>query len=183
MSTLLMTDSHEQSFSAPLLEVGRIGKPHGVKGDVFVMFVSDRAERRTPGAQLIARKAHISRELTVETARLQNDRYVIHFDGVDNRNDAELLTNAVLYGEEIEDTDALWVHDMIGSRVVGTDGTDYGVCTGVIDNPAHAILEIDSGGLVPIPFVIECVDGVTTIDPPPGLLDASDADSPNGQNQ
>jgi 16S rRNA processing protein RimM len=115
MSTLLMTDSHEQSFSAPLLEVGRIGKPHGVKGDVFVMFVSDRAERRTPGAQLIARKAHISRELTVETARLQNDRYVIHFDGVDNRNDAELLTNAVLYGEEIEDTDALWVHDMMRS--------------------------------------------------------------------
>lgn len=174
MSTLLMTDSRDQSFSAPLLEVGRIGKPHGVKGDVFVMFVSDRPERRTPGAQLVARKANVSRELTVETARLQNDRYVIHFDGVDNRNDAELLTNAVLYGEEIEDADALWVHDMIGSRVVGTDGTDYGVCTGVIDNPAHAILELDSGGLVPIPFVIDCVDGVTTVDPPPGLLDSSD---------
>ena len=169
-----MTDSHDQSFSAPLLEVGRIGKPHGVKGDVFVMFVSDRSERRTPGAQLVARKASTSRELTVETSRLQNDRYVIHFAGVDNRNDAELLTNATLYGEEIEDADALWVHDMIGSRVVGRDGTDYGVCTGVIDNPAHAILELDSGGLVPIPFVVDCVDGVTTIDPPPGLLDLSD---------
>lgn len=176
MSTLLMTDSSDQSFSAPLLEVGRIGKPHGVKGDVFVMFVSDREERHTPGAQLVARKANIARELIVETARLQNARYVIHFEGVDNRNDAELLTNAVLYGEEIVDDDALWVHDMIGSRVVGVDGTDYGICTGVIDNPAHAILELESGGLVPIPFVIEYREGVTTIDPPPGLLDGADAD-------
>lgn len=176
MSTLLMTDFHDQSFSAPLLEVGRIGKPHGVKGDVFVMFVSDREERRTPGAQLVARKANIARELTVETVRLQNDRYVIHFEGVDNRNDAELLTNSVLYGEEIKDDDALWVHDMIGSRVVGADGTDYGTCTGVIDNPAHAILELESGGLVPVPFVVEYLDGVTTIDPPPGLLDESDSE-------
>jgi 16S rRNA processing protein RimM len=175
-STLLMTDSHDQTFSASLLEVGRIGKPHGVKGDVFVMFVSDREERRVSGAQLLARKANFTRELTVETARLQNDRYVIHFQGVDNRNDAELLTNATLYGEEIEDADALWVHDMIGSRVVGVDDTDYGVCTGVIDNPAHAILELDSGGLVPIPFVVEYREGITTIDPPLGLLDEPDAE-------
>jgi 16S rRNA processing protein RimM len=176
MSTLLMTDSSDQSFSAPLLEVGRIGKPHGVKGDVFVMFVSDRVERRTPGAILVARKANIALELKVETARLQNDRYVIHFEGVDSRNDAELLTNALLFAEEIEDIDALWVHDIIGSRGVGVDGTDYGTCTGVIDNPAHAILELDSGGLVPIPFVQSCADGVTTIDPPQGLLDESNSE-------
>jgi 16S rRNA processing protein RimM len=170
-----MTDSDDQSFSAPLLEVGRIGKPHGVKGDVFVMFVSDREERRSPGARLLARKAHMSRELVVETSRLQKDRYVIHFEGINDRNDAELLTNAVLFGEEITDDDALWVHDMIGSRVVGIDGTEYGTCTGVIDNPAHAILELDTGGLVPIPFVLSCEDAVTTIDPPPGLLDDSDS--------
>jgi 16S rRNA processing protein RimM len=173
MSTLLMTDSHSQSFSAPLLEVGRIGKPHGVKGDVFVMLVSDREERRMPGARLLAQKANMSRELVVETARVQKDRYVIHFEGVNDRNDAEMLTNAVLFGEEIVDDDALWVHNMIGSRVVGVDGTDYGACVGVIDNPAHAIVELESGGLVPIPFVVSYEDGVLTIDPPQGLLDDS----------
>ena len=171
MSTLLMTDSNSQSFSDPLLEVGRIGKPHGVKGDVFVLFVSDRGERHAPGAKLLARKVNFVRELVVESARLQKDRYVIHFEGVNDRNDAELLTNAVLFGEEIEDADALWVHNIIGSRVVGKDGTDYGTCSGVIDNPAHAILELESGGLVPIPFVVDFRDGVTTIDPPPGLLE------------
>ena len=175
-----MTDHPEQSFSAPLLEVGRIGKPHGVKGDVFVSFVSDRIERHTPGAHLVARKSNVARELIVQSARLQKDRYVIHFEGVDDRNDAELLTNAVLYGEEIEDAEALWVHDMIGSKVVGTNGIEYGTCVSVLENPAHAILELDSGGLVPIPFVVSYRDGITTIDPPPGLLDdefLNDADA------
>lgn len=171
-----MADSDSQSFSAPLLEVGRIGKPHGVKGDVFVMFVSDRDERHAPGAVLLARKSNFERELVVESARLQKDRYVIHFEGIHDRNEAELLTNAVLYGSEIEDADALWVHDMIGSNVVGIDGTDYGSCIAVIDNPAHAILELESGGLVPIPFVVDYRDGVTTIDPPPGLLDGGLSD-------
>jgi 16S rRNA processing protein RimM len=178
MSTLLMTDSFSDSAEERLLEVGRIGKPHGVKGDVFVMFVSDREERRMPGAEFIARspdkKDSRSRRLGIKTARAQKDRYVIHFEGVNDRNDAELLTNVMLYAEPIDDDDAVWVHEVIGSQVCAIDGTRYGICTAVIDNPAHAILELDNGALVPMPFVVGYENGVTTINPPPGLFEDID---------
>ncbi len=157
-----------------MLLVGRIGKPHGVRGDLFVSFVSDRPERRAIGAVLNARKSTsqgtVERELVIHSCRPQSDRYVIHFDGCDSRNDAELLVNAELFAEAIADPNALWVHDLIGSTVVTRDGASVGKCVAVIDNPAHALLEIDNGVLVPMPFVVELRDGVTTIDPPPGLL-------------
>jgi hypothetical protein len=41
----------------------------------------------------------------------------------------------------------------------------------VIDNPAHALLELDSGALVPVTFVVDNADGVITIDPPEGLFE------------
>jgi 16S rRNA processing protein RimM len=194
MSTLLMTDSSSHSSDERLLEVGRIGKPHGIKGDVFVMFVSDREERRVPGARFVAnvdvqrtntsqkssaQKRIESREIEIESLRSQKDRYVVHFVGVDSREHAEELTNATLFAAPIEDDDALWVHEVIGSRVQGVDGVVYGVCTGVIDNPAHAILELDSGGLVPTPFIVSYEDGVTTIDPPLGLFEDIEPTAPN----
>lgn len=158
-----------------MLEVGRIGKPHGIGGDLFVGLSTDRVERLSPGSVLVA---HIGssergseRELTVERSRPQGDRWVVHFVAVDTRTEAEHLVNAVLLAEPVDDPEALWVHDLIGSRVVDVAGGDHGTCVAVVDNPAHAILELSGGGLVPVPFVVSCVEGVITIDPPEGLLD------------
>jgi len=67
--------------------------------------------------------------------------------------------------------DGLYVHDLIGSEVVDTHGTVLGTCTSVLANPAHDILELDSGALVPVIFVTGIIDGVVTIDPPDGLFD------------
>ncbi len=158
----------ESSF----LEVGRIGKPHGVRGDLFVSFTSDLEQRHCVGAQLWLDPAGTTEPLVIATSRPQKDRFVIHFQGIDDRNDAERLTNKFLYAEPIEDVDALWVHQMIGSQVVDEHGHHWGVCTGILQNPAHDILEIEGGILVPIPFVHSC-DGVTTvIHPPDGLREA-----------
>ena len=155
-----------------LLEVGRIGKPHGVRGDVFLTLTSDVDERHEPGAVFTVVEAQQYRELTVTTSRMQNGRWVVHFEGIDDRNDAEKLTNKFLYAAPVEDDDALWVHELIGSRVVDAEGTEWGECTGVLHNPAHDLLEIDGHLLVPMPFVKSHVDGVTTIDPPEGLREA-----------
>ena len=77
----------------------------------------------------------------------------------------------MLMAEPIDDPEALWVHDLIGSNVVDTGGVDHGTCVAVVENPAHDLLELESGALVPVVFVESCVDGVTTIDPPPGFFD------------
>ena len=155
----------------PLREVGRIGRTHGVTGEVYVSLITDRIERLAPGARLLAG----SHWLTVTASRHQvaQQRWLVHFEGVDDRMSAEKLTNTVLLAEPVADDrdDALWVHDLIGSRVVDLDGVERGRCVAVLDNPAHDILELDSGALIPVTFVVGCHDGVVTVDPPEGLFD------------
>lgn len=154
------------------LEVGRIGKPHGVRGDVFVSFTSDVDDRHRIGAHLWLTGDGTGDPLVIETVRPQKDRYVVHFEGYNDRNAAELLTNKFVYAQALDDESALWVHELIGSDVVGTDGQRWGTCTGVVHNPAHDILEIDDAILVPMPFVLSCDGHTTVIDPPEGLREA-----------
>ena len=152
-------------------EVGRVGRAHGVSGELYVSLITDRVERLAPGARLLAG----SQWLTVVESRRQQRRWLVRFEGVDDRTAAEKLTNAILMAEPIgtvgNSDDALWVHELIGSRVVDVHDVDRGTCIAVIDNPAHDILELDNGALIPVTFVLTCSGGVTTIDPPEGLFD------------
>ncbi len=154
-----------------LLEVGRIGRPHGVRGDLVVSFTSDVAARREPGSRLEVETRAGRREMVVESCRVHGDRHVVHFTGVDDRNAAEKLVNLLLFAEPLSDAgdDTVWVHELIGSRVVDASGREWGTCVSVIANPAHDILEVSNGALVPAVFVVSCSGGTTVIDPPEGL--------------
>ena len=155
-------------LSAPeLLEVGRVAKAHGLKGEVFVKLTSDRLERVATGVEFTTDKG----PLRIVRSRPHQGQYLVVFEGLTDRNGAEALAGTLLFAEPIDDPDALWVHDLIGSRVVDTEGVDHGRCIAVLDNPAHALIELEGGALVPVVFVLDCVDGVTTIDPPDGLFD------------
>jgi 16S rRNA processing protein RimM len=152
-----------------LREVGRIGRAHGVTGQLYVSLITDRVERLAPGARLLSG----SQWLTVVESRQQQRRWLVRFEGVVDRTSAEKLTNSVLQAEPLteDDDDALWVHELIGSRVVDQQGIERGTCIAVIDNPAHDILELDTGALIPVIFVVSCSDGVAVVDPPEGLFD------------
>jgi len=150
------------------LEVGRIGRPHGLRGEVMVDLVTDRQERMAPGSVLYAGPV----ALTVVSARPQQRRWIVVFEGYESREAVEPLVGQVVSAEAIEDPDALWVHDLIGSRVVEQrTGVDRGEVTAVLENPAHDLLELDTGFLVPLPFVVSSAEGVVVIDPPDGLFD------------
>ena len=153
-----------------LLEVGRIGRAHGVRGDVLVHLTTDRVERLNVGSRLKAGE----RWLTVTAASRSNDRWRVHFEGVDDRSAAEALARVVLAAEPIDDPDTLWVHQLIGAEVVEVAGTSRGRCVAVIDNPAADLLELESGALVPASFVVSFVDGIITIDPPEGLFEVAE---------
>ncbi len=129
--------------------------------------MTDREDRLAVGSRLWAKGAW--REVTFSKRLPQ--RWLVHFNGFDDRTAVEALTNAALHAHPIDDPDALWIHEMMGSRVVEVSGTERGRCVGVLANPAHDILELDTGALVPVIFVVSCIDGVTTIDPPDGLFD------------
>jgi|SRR5436190_252256 len=152
-----------------LLEVGRITKTHGVRGDVLVLLTTERTERVVPGTVL-----HTDRgDLTVVRSSPHQDRWIVHFDGIDVREDADRWRGVVLRAEPIEgdEEDALWVHELVGSSVVLVDGTAVGTVQEVQANPAADLLVLDSGALVPVVFIIERGDGTLTIDPPDGLFD------------
>jgi len=153
-----------------LLEVGRIGRAHGVKGDVLVHLTTDREERVAIGSRLKAGE----RWLTVTAASRSNDRWRVHFEGIDDRSAAEALSRLVIAAEPIDDPDEIWVHQLVGAEVIELSGTPRGRCVAVIDNPAADLLELESGALVPASFVLSVADGVVTIDPPAGLFELDD---------
>jgi 16S rRNA processing protein RimM len=103
--------------------------------------------------------------------RPHQGKWLVVFEGYADRNRAETLAGTVLRAEPLDDPEALWVDDLIGTEVVETDGTRRGRVTAVLENPAHDILELDTGALVPVVFIRSCVDGVTTVEVPEGLFD------------
>jgi len=157
-----------------LLEIGRIIKAHGLRGEVVVQLTSDYPDvRLAQGSRLRAGRD----ELVVHAARPHQDRWLVLFEGVGDRAAAERLAARRLSGAPIDDPDALWVHELIGARVVeATTGVERGRVASVVANPAHALLELDSGALVPIVFVCSFEDGVAVIDPPAGLFESGDAE-------
>lgn len=151
-----------------LREVGRTGRPHGVRGDIYVDLITDREERLAVGARLQLG----GRWFTIERAKPAGTRWLVHFAEVADRTVAEGLVNQSLLAEPLPATgDGLYVHDLIGAMVVDTAGAELGTCTAVLANPAHDILELDSGGLVPVVFVVSAEPGRVVVDPPDGLFD------------
>ncbi len=151
-----------------LLEVGTIGRPHGIRGDVIVRLLSDRDERVAPGAVLATADGG---HLTVTASRPHQRGYIVTFAEVADRNAAEAIAGTALYGEPLEDPDALWIHELIGRRIVETDGTDRGIVVAVQENPASDLLVTDGDALVPLTFLVDDSADVLVIDPPPGLFD------------
>ena len=162
------------------LEVGRIVKAHGIRGEVVVEAVSNRPERFATGSVLFAGE----RALVIGRAspqggpeaggRMSRNRWIVAFEGILDRNQAETMRGMVLCGEPIEAADAdgeLWVHELVGSEVVDRSGRALGRVTAVEANPASDLLVLDGGGLVPMVFVVESEPGRVVIDPPDGLLD------------
>ena len=151
-----------------MLEVGRVKKAHGLRGEVIVSLITDRFERVAPGALLVSG----DRTLEVETSRPHQKHFIVSFVGVLSREDAEALQGSTLHAEPLDDPDELWVHELIGAPVQLVDGAAVGVVDAVQANPASDLLVLDSGALVPVLFVVERRDdGTVVIDPPAGLLD------------
>ena len=149
-------------------EVGRIGRAHGVRGEVYVDLMTDRDERLAVGARLHTGE----RWLTVAVARPAGSRWLVQFEGCHDRNAAELLVNTALSAEPLaDDDDGRYVHQLIGAEVVGSDGHSYGRCVAVVANPAHELLELEDGSLVPSVFITATGSGKVVINPPEGLFD------------
>ncbi|MSO37345.1 MAG: 16S rRNA processing protein RimM [Acidimicrobiia bacterium] len=158
---------------APHLEVGRIGRAHGLRGEVNVTLTSDREERVAPGSVLRAG----DRSLVVATSRRHQKRWIVLFEGVDGRNAAEALTGTSLEAELLPgDNGEMWVHELVGSAVFDPQDQPIGTVVAVEANPASDLLVVSraegaSEVLIPLNFVVASGDGRIVADVPEGLLE------------
>ncbi|MFE5668178.1 ribosome maturation factor RimM [Streptomyces niveus] len=166
------------------LVVARIGRAHGIKGEVTVEVRTDEPELRLgPGAVLATEPASTG-PLTVETGRVHSGRLLLRFAGVGDRTGAEALRNTLLIAEVDpqdmpEDPDEYYDHQLMDLDVVLADGTEIGRITEITHLPSQDlfIVERPDGTEVMIPFVeeivteIDLVEQRAVIDPPPGLID------------
>ena len=144
-----------------------------MRGEVAVTFSSNRPERSAPGAVLFAG----DRELVVVASRPHQGRVL--------RAASTASTTAPRPRRcwassspprrspttcELDERE-LWVHEVVGAEVLDRAGAALGRVVAVEANPAHDLLVLDGGALVPMVFVVEQRDGVVVIDPPDGLFD------------
>jgi 16S rRNA processing protein RimM len=150
------------------LEIGRIGKAHGLRGEVVVEAISNRDERFLPGSLLYV--AGVPR--AIATSRLHQSRWLVRFEGIEDRTAAEALRGIVVTGDALDSLpeNEVWVHELIGASISERAGTDLGTIVAVEANPAHDILVTNEGVLIPIVFVVEQAEGRVVVDLPEGLL-------------
>jgi 16S rRNA processing protein RimM len=166
------------------LVVGRIGRPHGVRGQLTVdVRTDDPAGRYAAGAVLVTEPPERG-PLTVSGSHWHGGRLLVSFAGVEDRAAAELLRGTVLLVEQAEDErpgdpEEFYDHQLIGLRVVTASGEPLGPVTEVLHLPGQDVLvvsRVDRSDAL-IPFVAAIVPQVdltarrVVVAPPAGLLD------------
>ncbi|MEU8654094.1 ribosome maturation factor RimM [Streptomyces sp. NPDC048737] len=166
------------------LVVARIGRAHGIKGEVTVEVRTDEPELRLAPGAVLATDPAAKGPLTIETGRVHSGRLLLRFEGVTDRTAAEALRNVLLIAEvdprELpEEEDEYYDHQLMDLDVVTKDGVEVGRITEISHLPSQDlfIVERADGSEVMIPFVeaivveIDLEEQRAVIDPPPGLID------------
>ncbi|MDI5967546.1 ribosome maturation factor RimM [Streptantibioticus silvisoli] len=170
------------------LVVGRIGRAHGIKGEVTVEVRTDEPELRLGPGAVLATDPAATGPLTIATGRVHSGRLLLRFEGVADRTGAEGLRNTLLIAEvdpeqTPDDPEEYYDHQLVDLDVVTTDGTEIGRIAEISHLPYQDLLIVrrPDGSEVMIPFVSEIVPEIdldaqrAVVDPPPGLLDGPES--------
>ena len=143
------------------LNVGRIGKAHGILGEATIEVRTDEAENRFAIGAVLQTQSHGL--LTVASARVHNGILLLAFEGIDDRNGIEALRDELLFADvDIDapglDEDDYHVLQLIGCKAFLIDGDEYGEVTEVLNLPGQDVLVIKTEtGESLIPFVRQLV--------------------------
>ena len=167
--------------------IGRIGRPHGVKGEVSVEVRTDEPARRfadgvvlgtrTPQGVAPSGPPHCPATLTVQRTRWHQDRLLVTFAELADRTAAEVvrglsLVTDVDLSEVPDDPEEYYDHQLVGLAAVTTDGAPVGEVTDVIHGAQDLLaLRTPDGREVLVPFVAALVP---VVDVPGGRLEVAD---------
>jgi len=143
------------------LNVGRIGRAHGILGEATIEVRTDEAAERFAIGEVLETESHGN--LTVASARVHNGILLLGFEGIEDRNAIEELRNELLYADvDIEapgiDEDDYHVLQLVGCKAFLVDGDELGEVTDVLNLPGQDVLVVKTpDGEVLIPFVRQLV--------------------------
>jgi 16S rRNA processing protein RimM len=163
--------------------VGRIGRPHGIKGEVSVEVRTDDPEGRLGPGTTVRTDPEAAGPLTIAAGRVHSGRLLLHFAGHDDRSAAERLRGVLLVADvdpadRPADPEEFYDHQLVGLAVRTVGGEPVGELAEVLHLPGQDVLAVRTpdGREVLVPFVTEIVPvvdvdgGLLQVDPPPGLL-------------
>lgn len=156
------------------LAVGRIGRAHGIRGEVSVDVLTDFPERFSPGAALYIGSEHddAPEPSTILSVRPHQDRLLVHFDIAPDRTAAEALTGLFILIPAADahalDPDSFYIHELIGLAVQTDAGEALGEVAELIETGSADVLVVRGpAGTVLIPMI---GDVIQSIDPPAGRI-------------
>lgn len=162
--------------------VGRLGRPHGIRGEISVEIRTDEPETRfAPGSLLFSADDVKAKPLVVKSARWQGNHLMLAFEGYADRTAVEALRGRVLEVPVAEDElpdgeDEYYDRQLIGLSVV-IDGVMSGTVADVLHLPGQDVLSVKTeAGEVLLPFVsafvtdVNLTERTVTVNPPVGLF-------------
>ena len=166
------------------VRVGRVSKPHGIRGEVKIFPYSGEPANFRFFSHLILVDPESSRKENrrIPKLRIQGKMAMILFDGVTGRNESENRVGFEVWARKDElpslAEDEFYWHEMVGRKVVCADGRKLGVITSLLAGGGHDILIVSGKGheyMIPArdEFLVSQDEksGTMVVDPPPGLLE------------
>jgi 16S rRNA processing protein RimM len=175
--------SDPRNTSADTVVVGRIGRPHGVHGEVTLEVRTDDPDLRFVVGAVLRTDPADRGPLTVTGKRWHREVLLLMIEGIDSREAAETLRNTELLVDvadlpALEDPDSYYDHQLVGLTARLVDGSELGEVVAVRHEGADLlVVRRAEGGEVLVPFVsaivptVDLAEGFVVVDPPDGLLE------------
>ena len=166
--------------------VARVGKAHGLRGEVTVQVLTGAPDERfVPGATFLTDPPQAG-PLVLRSARDNNGILLLGFEHTEDRTGAEALRGIKLLAEVLaddEDEEVWYERDLVGLKAVTVGGIEVGEVTALQSRPAQdlLVLRLADGREALVPFVtaivpeVDITGGRVVLDPPSGLLDLDES--------
>ena len=158
------------------VDVGRIGKPHGLKGEVVVHYFGDAPDRFAPGSEVELIQKGQRRTLTVATTRPMPKKFVVKFEGHTRIEDVEPLRGALLQVQAGDlpalAPDSNYHFELFGLAVVGAEGQCLGKLEEILSTGGNDVYIVRGGGRE---YLIPAIqDAIASVDLEAGILTLKD---------
>lgn len=164
------------------IQLGRVGKAHGLRGEVKITCFSEQPENVAEYKRfyLMTPQGEISKGLSLIKSRVQGKGAIVQFEAINSRQQAETLLGATILIAKSElpeiTENKFYYYQFHGKRVVTLEGCNLGIVKKIFDNGAQDILVVETGQdeiFIPVikTILVKETEEELIVDLPPGLLE------------